>query len=101
MVYSNNFVVVVKCNGRILREKDDFVTLPFGSEYSLLIKNLNSRRVAVEISIDGTDVLDNRSLILGANEESELVTPGSQKFKEKAQEQQKHLLSEKCQVVLV
>ncbi len=45
MMYKQNFVVVVKCNGKILREQDsDVVYLPFGAEYSILLKNKDSRR---------------------------------------------------------
>ena len=72
MVYKTNFVVVVKCNGKVLREKDEFVTLPFGSEYSLLLKNLESRRSNVDISIDGQDVLNGSSLIIEPNSETEI-----------------------------
>jgi len=72
MTYKDNFVVEVKSNGKILRVKDNSVFLPFGSEYTLLLKNLNSRRASVNISIDGDDVLDNHSLILDANSSTEL-----------------------------
>jgi len=72
MVYKENLVCVVKCNGQILREKDDLVSLPFGSEYSILLKNLNSRNASIKISIDGKDVLDDKSLIIRANSETEL-----------------------------
>lgn len=72
MTYQDQFVAEVKCNGRILRIRDDSVYLPFGSEYSLLLKNLNSRRASVKIQIDGEDVLDSHSLILGPNESTEL-----------------------------
>ena len=72
MVYKESLVCVVKHAGNILREKDSMVSLPFNSEYSLLFKNLNSRRVSISISIDGVDVLDNRSLIIEGNSESEL-----------------------------
>ena len=72
MTYKDQFVAEVKCNGRILRIKDGYVTLPFGSEYSLLFKNLNSRKVAIDVEIDGTDALNDKSLILGANDSMEL-----------------------------
>ncbi len=67
MTYKDQFVVEVKCNGKILRVQDDVIHLPFGSEYSIYLKNLNSRRAAINISIDGEDVLDGSSLILDAN----------------------------------
>jgi len=74
MVYSNKFVAVIKCNGKILREvsKENDVILPFGAEYSILLKNLDNRRAVAEVSIDGTDVLDGRRLVIDANDDTEL-----------------------------
>jgi len=72
MTYKDQFVVEVKSNGKILRMRDDFVDLPFGSEYSIFLKNLSSRRASVKIHIDGQDVLDYSSLILDANTSTEL-----------------------------
>lgn len=72
MTYKDQFVVEVKCRGKILRVVNDEVRLPFGSEYSLYLKNLNSRRASVNISIDGEDVLDYQSLILEPNSSTEL-----------------------------
>jgi len=72
MTYKDQFVVEVKVNGKILRVRNDEVFLPFGSEYSLLLKNLNSSRASVKISIDGTDTLDGHSVIVGSNQTVEL-----------------------------
>jgi len=72
MTFKDQFVVEVKCRGKILRVQDDIVRLPFGSEYSLYLKNLNSRKASVKISIDGEDVLDYQSLILQPNSSTEL-----------------------------
>lgn len=70
MVFQKNFVVVVKCGGKVLREKEsNTVYLPFGSEFSLSLKNLYSRRASVLVSIDGADVLYGKSLILEPNSE--------------------------------
>jgi len=68
MVYSNKFVVAVKHNGRVLRDNNGVVRLPFGADYSLLLKNKNSVRALVDVEIDGQDVLDGHSLIIGPNE---------------------------------
>lgn len=65
MVFKNNFVAVVKCDGKILREIDGVVRLPFGSEYSILMKNLDSRKVVVSVDIDGENVTDGKILIDG------------------------------------
>jgi hypothetical protein len=56
MTYNQKFVAVVKSNGKILREHDDTVSLPFGSEYSILLKNLNSKKALVKIDIDGKSI---------------------------------------------
>ena len=74
MVFANNFVVVIKCNGKVLREdKDGYVILPFGSEYSVFMKNLESRKAVVQIDIDGKSVVGNRRLIIQPNSELELI----------------------------
>jgi hypothetical protein len=73
MVYNEKFVAVVKCNGKILREKNNVVSLPFGANYSILFKNLDSRKAEVHVSIDGKDVLDDSSLLIHANTTSELL----------------------------
>jgi len=70
MVYSNKFVAVVKCNGKILREHDSSVNLPFGSEYSILLKNMESRKTKFKIQIDGKDL--GQSFILDPNSEMEI-----------------------------
>lgn len=71
-MYNNKLVVAVKSNGKILRETTDLVTLPFGSEFSVLVKNLNSRRAKFTLHIDGTDVLDGTEIIVNANSEVEM-----------------------------
>ena len=55
-MYQNNLVAVVKVDGKVLREKEGTVAIPFGSEYSIFIKNLSSVRAIVNVSIDGKDV---------------------------------------------
>lgn len=71
-MHNNNFVVSVKSSGKVLREFGDTVYLPFGSEFSLYLKNLNSRRATVKISIDGSDVLNGRELVVEPNSYIEL-----------------------------
>jgi len=97
MTYKEQFVAEVKCNGKILRVKDDAVFLPFGSEYSLYLKNLSSRKVSLKIHIDGQDVLDYSSLILEPNSSTELegflsgsIAKNKFKFIQKTKEIQDH-----------
>lgn len=74
MMYSNKLAIAVKSNGKVLREFDkDKVYVPFGTEYTLLIKNLNTVRAQVRVTIDGTDATDGTWLIVGAGQEMELT----------------------------
>jgi hypothetical protein len=57
-MYSNKLVASLKANGKILREFKDTVYIPFGSEYSFLLKNLHTQRAVVNIFIDGTNVVE-------------------------------------------
>ena len=72
MVYQNKFVAVLKINNKILREQGEYVYIPFGSEYSLLLKNLNSNIAVVKIYIDGQEVTKCGSLLVKGNSEVEL-----------------------------
>lgn len=74
MMYTHNFVACIKVNGRILRENKERVRIPFGSEYSVLVKNLNSVRAHFKLSIDGkntSDISDGK-IIIGPNQEVEI-----------------------------
>lgn len=56
-MYKNKFAVSIKSGGKLLKEdKDGNVYLPFKSNYSVFLKNLNSRKALVKISIDGEDI---------------------------------------------
>ena len=72
MMYSNRFVCSLKVGGKILREDQGVVALPFGSEYNILLKNLNSRRCMVKVSVDGQDATEGTKLIIGPNDSLEL-----------------------------
>lgn len=53
MMYQSKLVASLKANNKILREFKDTVYVPFASEYSILIKNLNTVRALVNVFIDG------------------------------------------------
>jgi hypothetical protein len=55
MMHKKNFVVAIKVGGKVLRESSDRVSLPFGSEYSVLLKNLDTVRMQAKIDIDGQE----------------------------------------------
>ena len=49
MMYESKLAAAIKVNGKVLREfNKDTVYIPFGSEYSILLKNLNTKRAIVE-----------------------------------------------------
>jgi len=72
MVYEQQFVAVVEQGGRVLREHDGAVRLPFGSDYGLRLKNLNSRRAVVAVSVDGENVLGGNRIVVEPNGETRL-----------------------------
>jgi hypothetical protein len=71
MMYNNKLVASLKANGKILREFKDTVYIPFGSEYSFLIKNLHTTRALINIFIDGDNVVPG-GLVLDAGKEIDL-----------------------------
>jgi len=73
MVYYENFVVSLKVGDRFLREENDVVKIPFGTEYSLYLKNLESRNAVVSVSIDGKDALGGNQLIVRGNSSVNLL----------------------------
>jgi hypothetical protein len=72
MVYQNNFVATVKVGNKILRENQNTVIVPFGSEYSIYLKNLSTVRALVRVSVDGKDATEGVWLIVNANSPLEL-----------------------------
>jgi hypothetical protein len=71
MMFNNKLVACIKVDGKILREFKDSVYIPFGAEYSVLIKNLSTVRAVVHISVDGTNAAPG-GLVVNANSEVEL-----------------------------
>ena len=65
-MYNSKLVVAVKHNGNVLRENGETIKMPYGAEYSLYIKNLNTEKALVTISIDGNDIC-NGGLVVYAN----------------------------------
>lgn len=71
-MFRNNFVVSLKSGEKFFRENGDKIEVPFDSEYSIFMKNINSRKAVVKVSIDGKDVLDGHSLVVQPNSALEL-----------------------------
>ena len=57
MMYESKLAAAIKVHGKVLREFKDTVYIPFGSEYSILLKNLNTTRAVVKVFIDGDDTV--------------------------------------------
>lgn len=96
-MYNQKFIAIIKSKGRVLRENKDIVYLPFSTEYSIFLKNLNFLRAVVSISIDDTDVLNGNKLVIDGNSELNLErfltnnTEGRRfKFIERTQDIEKH-----------
>lgn len=70
-MYANKLVASVKANGKILREFKDTVYIPFGSEYSILLKNLDTRRVIVNVYIDSENMVEG-GLVIRPGQEIDL-----------------------------
>ena len=71
MMYNQKMACCLKANGKVLREFKDTVFIPFGSEYSILLKNLNSVRAIANITIDGQEVIPG-GLVIDAGREIDI-----------------------------
>lgn len=69
-MYDNKLAVAIKSAGKVCREFKDTVYLPFGSEFSIFVKNLNSVRAQVNITVDGQQVIT--GLVVNPNSEVEV-----------------------------
>ena len=56
-MYSNKLVASIKSKGKILREFKDKIYIPFGEEYSILLKNLHTQRAVVNVYVDGENAV--------------------------------------------
>jgi hypothetical protein len=68
MMYSEKFAVAIKVGGKVLRERGDTVHIPFGTEYTIMLKNLNTVRALVTVTIDNTDVGNGVSFVVPPND---------------------------------
>jgi hypothetical protein len=71
MMYQNKMIACIKANGKVLREIGEKVIVPYGTEYSIFLKNLNNTRAVVQIEIDGEEVVAG-GLIIDVNQSIDL-----------------------------
>ncbi len=57
MMYESKLAAAIKVDGKVLREFKDTVHIPFGSEYTVLLKNLNTTRAVANVFIDGENAV--------------------------------------------
>lgn len=76
MGYANGFIASIILKDKPLREFNyngkRTVKIPFGSEYVIRLRNKSKEPALVEVSIDGTDVLNGSHLILKSGETIDL-----------------------------
>jgi hypothetical protein len=70
MTYKKHLVVAIRANNKILREENETVQIPFGSEYQVVLRNLNTVKAQVQVEIDGEDA--SGWLVLQPNSKVEL-----------------------------
>ncbi len=71
MMYESKLAAAIKVDGKVLREFKDTVHIPFGSEYTILLKNLNTTRAVVNVFIDGDNMVPG-GIVLNAGQECDL-----------------------------
>ncbi len=71
MMYESKLAAAIKVGGKVLREFKDTVHIPFGSEYTILLKNLHTTRAVINVYIDGADMVPG-GLVLDPGREVDL-----------------------------
>ena len=66
-MYHNKLVVGIYAGSKKLAEDGQNVFVPFGTEYEIHLKNVSPRRMAVQVDIDGKDVMEGKQLLLEPN----------------------------------
>jgi hypothetical protein len=76
MVFKEGMIATIKCGNKILREVKEegnqVVYLPFNSDYSILLKNKDTRKAVVNICIDNRDALGGSPIVVYPNSETEV-----------------------------
>lgn len=71
-MYKNKVAVAIKTAGKVLREQNESVAIPFGSEFSVFIKNLHTVRASIKVEIDGVDIGDGTRFVVQPNSSIDL-----------------------------
>jgi hypothetical protein len=73
-MYYNKMIAAIAINKNIVREDQEKVYLPFGSEYQIYLKNENTVKALVDVEVDGKSILEDLRLILEPGESHYLST---------------------------
>ncbi len=71
-MYKNNFVLTILRNGKLQKEMDGNVGLPFGTEYKIRLKNKNCRQAMAKVFIDNIQVCSLGDFVIGAGSSLDL-----------------------------
>lgn len=80
-MFQNNFVVAIASNNAILREFKNEVYIPFNTEYSVVLNNLNIIDALVKVSIDGQIIASNLKVSAGQSIEIDRFQDSANKLK--------------------
>jgi len=73
MTFANNFVVVIKFDGKFHRpDENGNVKIPFGKPYSIYLKNFDSRDACVDILIDGIPIVKDTDIFIKGNSSADI-----------------------------
>lgn len=93
-MFKQNTVISIKVGKNFLPDQDSIVKLPFGSEYSILIKNLNNSPIKVRMFIDGNINGPEKGFLIKEKDSFEINsffnTNNALKFVNKSKELNKH-----------
>ena len=71
-MYRNGFMVAVKVGGQTIQEFDGKVTIPFNSEFKILLRNKIDKDAICKVYLDGKNVSELGDLVLRAQSSLEL-----------------------------
>lgn len=81
MAYQNGFVLAIKSNGQILREIKKDVFIAPNSEYSVFLKNTNSKDAQFQLKIGNRNLMDHPSILCAQKETEIFRFSTGEKFK--------------------
>lgn len=66
-MYHKNMAAAIRVGGKVCKERDGHVFIPYGSEYAIRLRNYHPRKAVVEITIDGKTISPGSRFIVPEN----------------------------------